>query len=70
MFSEKIGNEMQFGAISSTAPVVTVSENGLSVKTIIKNDVAIPFFSWAKRGEGQMQIWMPRKITDIRLLSE
>jgi DUF1680 family protein len=57
-------------AISSNTPVVTVSENGLSVKPIIKNVVAIPFFSWANRGEGQMQIWMPRKITDVRLLSE
>jgi len=57
-------------AISSNAPVVIVSENGLSVKPIIKNVVAIPFFSWANRGEGQMQIWMPRKIADVRLLSE
>jgi len=57
-------------AISSSVPVVTVSENGLSVKPIIKNVVAIPFFTWANRGEGQMQIWMPRKITDVRLLSE
>jgi DUF1680 family protein len=56
--------------ISSNAPVVTVSENGLSVKPIIKKVVAIPFFSWANRGEGQMQIWMPRKIADVRLLSE
>jgi DUF1680 family protein len=57
-------------AISFNAPVVAVSENGLSVKPIIKNVVAIPFFSWANRGVGQMQIWMPRKIKDIRLLSE
>jgi uncharacterized protein len=57
-------------AISSDAPVVNISDNGLSVKPVIKNVLAIPFFSWANRGEGQMQVWMPRKITDIRILSE
>jgi DUF1680 family protein len=56
-------------AISSEAPVIIISGNGLSVDQVVKNVVAIPFFSWANRGEGQMQVWMPRKITDVRLLS-
>jgi DUF1680 family protein len=55
--------------ISSESPVVIISDDGLSVKPAVRNVLAIPFFSWANRGEGQMQIWMPRKITDLRLLS-
>jgi len=56
--------------ISTDAIVVDVSDNGLSAATVKKRVSAIPFFSWANRGEGQMQVWMPRKITDMRLLSE
>ena len=55
--------------ISSDVPVVNISDNGLSVSPVVNNVLAIPFFSWANRGEGQMQVWMPRKITDVRLLS-
>ena len=56
--------------LSSDAIVVNISGNGLSATTEKKRVSAIPFFSWANRGEGQMQVWMPRKISDIRLLSE
>jgi DUF1680 family protein len=56
--------------LSSDAIVVNISGNGLSATTEKKKVSAIPFFSWANRGEGQMQVWMPRKIADIRLLSE
>jgi len=56
--------------VSLDAIVVNISDNGLSATSIKKRVSAIPFFSWANRGEGQMQVWMPRKITDVRLLSE
>jgi hypothetical protein len=56
--------------LSSDAIIVNISGNGLSATTEKKRVSAIPFFSWANRGEGQMQVWMPRKIADIRLLSE
>jgi DUF1680 family protein len=56
--------------LSSDAIVVNISGNGLSATTEKKRVSAIPFFSWANRGEGQMQVWMPRKIADVRLLSE
>ena len=53
--------------IQGEAPVVTVSSNGLSATSVIKKITAIPFFSWANRGEGEMQVWMPRKIKAVRL---
>jgi len=56
--------------ISSEALSVNISDDGLSAATIKKRVSAIPYFSWANRGEGQMQVWMPRKIKDIRLLSD
>jgi len=53
--------------IQSQAPIVTVSPDGLSVSSATKKITAIPYFSWANRGGGQMQVWLPRKIADIRL---
>ena len=53
--------------IRGEAPVVTVSSNGLSATSVIKKITAIPYFSWANRGEGEMQVWMPRKIKVVRL---
>jgi hypothetical protein len=56
--------------IQAETPVATISENGLSISTSMKKITGIPYYSWANRGEGQMQVWVPRKITDIRLLTE
>jgi DUF1680 family protein len=56
--------------IQGQAPVVVFAKDGKSVSTEIKNVTAIPYYSWANRGEGQMQVWMPRKIQDIKIISD
>ena len=56
--------------LEAKAPVVTFSDDGTKINTAERKIAAIPFYSWANRGEGQMQVWMPRKVKDIRLLSE
>ena len=56
--------------LHATAPVATISPDGLRVNTAERQITAIPFYSWANRGQGQMQIWMPRKISDIRTITE
>ena len=56
--------------ISSKVPVIDISGQGESVSTSIKEITAIPYYSWANRGEGEMQVWVPRKVTDFRLLSK
>ena len=55
--------------LEANAPVIIVSADGLSVKTENKKIVAIPYFAWANRGAGQMQVWVPRKIGEVRVLS-
>ena len=59
-----------FVTISSKVPVIDISGEGESVSTTIKEITAIPYFSWANRGEGEMQVWVPRKVIDLRLLSK
>jgi DUF1680 family protein len=56
--------------LEAQAPVAKISEDGLTISTVTRKVSAIPFYSWANRGEGQMQVWMPRTIKDLRLLSD
>jgi DUF1680 family protein len=53
--------------IKTEVPVVTTSADGMEIKTEIKTITAIPYFLWNNRGQGQMQVWLPRKVTDIKL---
>ena len=54
--------------LEATAPVVIVTDDGLSVNTKNKKIIAIPYYSWANRGQGPMQMWMPRKISAIDIV--
>lgn len=54
-------------ALKAEAPVVTVSADGLSVQTEKKTITAIPYYTWANRGQGQMQVWLPVNIKDIKV---
>ncbi|MCX6222680.1 MAG: glycoside hydrolase family 127 protein [Bacteroidia bacterium] len=54
--------------LKGNAPVVSVSPDGLSATTENKPVTAIPYYSWANRGAGPMQVWMPRKIQDIKII--
>jgi uncharacterized protein len=56
--------------LQTEAPVATVSADGLNVNSAKKKITAIPYFSWANRGKGQMQVWIPRKISDVRVITD
>jgi hypothetical protein len=51
--------------IQCDASVVRPSADGSSVETVKHQITAIPYFSWANRGEGEMQVWLPRKVRSI-----
>jgi DUF1680 family protein len=54
-------------ALKGTLPVVTVSADGYNVRTEQKLVTAIPYYTWCNRGNDAMQVWLPRKITDIKI---
>ena len=54
-------------ALTADVPVVMVSEDGTSLKTEKKKIIAIPYYTWANRGKNEMQVWLPTKITDVKL---
>ncbi len=54
-------------ALTVEVPVVSVAEDGLSLKTEMRKIIAIPYYTWANRGKNEMQVWLPVKITDVKL---
>ncbi|MBS1935008.1 MAG: glycoside hydrolase family 127 protein, partial [Bacteroidetes bacterium] len=53
--------------IKTEAPVITVSNDGLSVTTTNKTITAIPYYAWCNRGSNDMEVWLPTKIKNVRL---
>ncbi len=56
--------------LKGESTVVKVNEAEQSVSTQKQPFVAIPYYAWAHRGEGEMAIWLPRKIIGVKLYSE
>jgi DUF1680 family protein len=71
VFKTEFKSELLNGivVIETQATIAKISADGASVGTVNQKVTAIPYYSWANRGNGQMQVWIPGKITDVRLLS-
>jgi DUF1680 family protein len=54
-------------SIQGEATVLTVSPNGDDVKTEKKKITAIPYYTWNNRGSGQMLVWLPQRILDVKV---
>lgn len=53
--------------LRATVPVVVPDADGLSVRTEPREVTAIPYYAWANRGQGQMQVWIPRRAEEVRV---
>ncbi len=53
--------------ISGEATVIKPTADGAGIQTVKQNITAIPYYAWANRGQGQMQIWIPRKATGVKI---
>lgn len=53
--------------IQFQAPTVQISGDGQTVTTEVKTITAIPYYAWCNRGQNPMQVWLPRKIKDIKI---
>ncbi|MFT3935076.1 MAG: glycoside hydrolase family 127 protein [Chitinophagaceae bacterium] len=53
--------------LQATVPAVVVNNN--SVSTVQQPFTAIPYYSWANRGKGEMMIWFPERVQGIDLLA-
>ncbi|MDB5008568.1 MAG: Non-reducing end beta-L-arabinofuranosidase [Mucilaginibacter sp.] len=49
---------------------VNIDEAAQTIATGNKTMTAIPYYSWANRGKGEMTVWFPEQVTDIALLTK
>jgi DUF1680 family protein len=54
-------------ALKSQVSAVKLAANGEEVNTVKQPFVAIPYYSWANRGKGEMQIWFPERVNYVEL---
>jgi DUF1680 family protein len=47
-----------------------IIKNEEDISTVKQSFTAIPYYSWANRGTGEMMVWFPTKINDIELLTK
>ncbi len=55
--------------IKTNVKSVNIDAAGQSISTENKTMTAIPYYSWANRGEGEMTVWFPEEVKDIELLT-
>jgi uncharacterized protein len=48
--------------VTGRALALLPGEDGRSVATREQDFVAIPYYAWAHRGEGEMAVWLPRRV--------
>jgi uncharacterized protein len=53
---------------SNASAVVIQPDNNIS--TIKQTFTAIPYYSWANRGKGEMMVWFPTEVKDVELLTK
>ncbi|MBO9617070.1 MAG: glycoside hydrolase family 127 protein [Dyadobacter sp.] len=54
-------------SIRANLQVLKPTPDGLNVKPEPQTVTAIPYYTWANRGRGPMQVWLPVKMKNIRI---
>ena len=69
VFTTQFNDNLLDGVVTlqANAPVAEANVDGSAVVTENKKIVAIPYYSWANRGSGEMQVWVPEKAGDIKI---
>jgi len=55
--------------LKATVPAVIITNND-NISTQKQSFTAIPYYSWANRGKGEMTLWFPTQVKDIELLTK
>lgn len=57
----------QVVGLQADATVLSVLPGGDNVQAERKKILAVPYYTWNNRGAGQMQVWLPQRILDIKI---
>ncbi|MVT09781.1 glycoside hydrolase family 127 protein [Chitinophaga tropicalis] len=56
--------------LKGTGKRVDVNEQQQEIRTTAAEVTLIPYYAWANRGEGEMNVWFPQQVKDIDLLTK
>ena len=72
VFTQEFRTDLLNGVmvLRATTPAVMISGNGENIRTESHPFIAIPYYAWANRGEGEMTIWFPNTVKDIDLITK
>ncbi|MGZ8558349.1 MAG: glycoside hydrolase family 127 protein [Chitinophagaceae bacterium] len=68
-FENEYRADLLNGVMVLKAEVPAVFIKGDNISTEKKLLTVIPYYSWANRGKGEMNMWFPRQVKEIELLS-
>lgn len=54
--------------LKAETPAVIIQQDD-NISTVKQTFTAIPYYSWANRGKGEMMVWFPTEVKDIELLT-
>jgi len=69
-FSNEFKPDLLNGVMVLKAEVPAVIVNNDNVSTVKQAFTAIPYYSWANRGKGEMMIWFPEQVKGVDLLAK
>lgn len=69
VFTHEYKSDLLNGVMILKAEVPAVIIQGNNITTIQQTLTAIPYYSWANRGKGEMTVWFPRQVKNVELLS-
>ena len=55
-------------AVQAEMKVMKGSEDGSTLQAETKKITAIPYYTWANRGQNEMQVWLPTKIQEVKII--
>jgi DUF1680 family protein len=55
--------------LKAQVKAVNVDEKAQTITTENKTMTAIPYYSWANRGKGEITVWFPEQVKDVELLT-
>jgi hypothetical protein len=53
--------------LTGTALAIVPNKEGTAVQTLPQKITAVPYFSWCNRGSNPMQVWLPRRVKEVRI---
>jgi len=56
--------------LETDIPAISLDKDSLGVTTLKHHFLAVPYFAWANRGAGEMNIWFPARLKDVELISK